>query len=718
MRTWIVAVGVLTSLAALAGPGGGGLTNFPDIPNGVPLRETVFGIDIDDPYRWMERADRRADLEAWVDAASRHTTAQLARLPGRDALFKALQAASRANAAVRTVRTAGGRVFFERLATDRNVPVLVVRDGDGGERVLLDPMAGSDGRTPRAIGNFSPSPDGARVAVQVAEGGGEIGKVIFLDAATGAQVGETLAPVWSEATPVWLGNDAVLYGRMRDPQPGVDTMRGMRTMLHRFGTDPADDPALLGGGTRTTGFTVPDTSFPVVFAHARSPWVIALAANARAEYPLAVARLADLRAGRLAYTQLGDYDDRINTAEVMGDTLYYQTSRTDPNGEVRALDLKDGKLSLAHSRLVMASGGKVITGIWATVDGLYVQTILPSAASQLYFLRGGKGEPVRVDLPASQALDDADVDPDRGALTFSMSGYTANATYYRAAGGKAVPLGLQNPTLPAARDRTVVEEWATSADGTRVPLTIVFAGARRGPAPTIVDAYGSYGVSGTPQYSPSWIVWTERGGVYAYCHIRGGGELGDAWHRAGMGANKVNAHDDLIGCGRRLVQLGYATPRTLGVFGASAAGLLVPMAALKAPDLFAAAVTRVGVVNPTRLAVANNGPNQYGEMGDATTEDGFRALAAQDATLYLREAKGGPDFLFTIGLNDKRVDPWMSAKLAAAMRARWGDAHLVLIRSDGNAGHGLGSTRDQVLEERADIQAFFLNRFGAPGFTR
>jgi prolyl oligopeptidase len=213
-------------------------------------------------------------------------------------------------------------------------------------------------------------------------------------------------------------------------------------------------------------------------------------------------------------------------------------------------------------------------------------------------------------------------------------------------------------------------------------------------------------------------VWNQRGGTYAYCHTRGGGELGEAWHRAGIKANKVNAQADLIACGERLVQLGYATPRTLGVYGVSAGGLLVPPAALRRPDLFAAAVTRVGVVNPVRLAAASNGPNQYGEMGNPDTKAGFEALAVQDSTLLLGKARGGPDFLFTIGLNDKRVEPWMSAKLVAMMRARWGNRHLALIRSDGKAGHGPGTTRDQDLEERADIYAFFLNRFGSPGFTR
>lgn len=129
-------------------------------------------------------------------------------------------------------------------------------------------------------------------------------------------------------------------------------------------------------------------------------------------------------------------------------------------------------------------------------------------------------------------------------------------------------------------------------------------------------------------------------------------------------------------------------------------------------------MTRVGIVNATRLGVANNGANQFDEMGNPGTEAGFKALAAQVATLYLPQSKGGPDFLFTIGLNDKRVEPSMSAKLVAMMRARWGDRHLVLIRSDGKAGHGMGSTRNQSLEERADIYAFFLNRFRAPGFVK
>jgi prolyl oligopeptidase len=694
----------------------GGLTNYPDIPMAEPFTETVFGTKIDDPYRWMERADRRADLVKWVNASSLHTTNELGALPQRDALFKELEAASRSADLIAGVQEVGDKIFYEKLTADRNIPVLMVREA-GKDRLLLDPMAGTDGKSPRAISNYAPSPDGKYVAIHIADGGGETGAIRVYDVATGQPGADVLAPVWGEFKVGWIDDKTITYTREATTAPGGDQMKGMIAYLHVIGTPTSQDKPLLGAGLPENGFKVEALQFPLLTPDPASPWVIAIAANARVESPVAIGRLSDIRIGRAKWTKLADYDDRINSDDVVGDTLYYLTSKSDPNGELRAIDLQTAP-SLASSRLVMKSGGRVLTGLAGTRSGLYVTTIMPSAANKLWFIPKGGGAPVEVPLPPSQAIYDIAVTPDRTAITFTMTGYTKNLTYYRAAAGKVEPLGLENATLPAARSRTVVEEQAISADGAKVPLTIVYSGARMRPAPTVIDAYGSYGDSGTPAYSPSWVVWNQRGGVFAYCHTRGGGELGEDWHRAGMQLKKVNGQNDLIACGKRLVELGYATPKTIGIFGESAGGLMIPMAAMKAPKLFAAAVTRVGIVNATRLAVANNGPNQFGEMGDPSTEAGFKALVAQDSTLYLQQAKGGPDFLFTIGLNDKRVDPWMSAKLVAMMRSKWGDEHLVLIRSDGKAGHGMGSTRDQSLEERADIFTFFLNRFGVPGFVQ
>lgn len=711
-KAWLMAAAMLP-VAAMAQTAGRGLTNFAEQPKAEPLQETVFDVHVDDPYRWMEKADRRAELEAWVNASSLHTTTELAALPGREGLFEEMQAVSRSADRYYGVQQAGGRLFYQKLGTGANIPVLMVRDG-GKDRLLFDPMAGTDGKTPRAISSYAVSPDGRYVAIHVGEGGGETGAIRIYDVATGQPGADVLTPVWGEFRVGWIDDRTVTYTRIASTAAGADQMKGMVAYLHVMGTPASADRPLLGAGVADNGFAIDPVQFPIVSPDPTSRWVLAIAANARAEIPFAVGRLADVRAGKPAWIKLADYDDRVNSAEIVGDTLYYLTSRTDEKGELRAIDLARGTPSLAASRSVMPSGGRVLTGIYGTDSGLYVVTTLPSAAGEVWFLPKSGGKPARLVLPASVSIDDATVTSDRKSLVFAAGGYTSADNYYRATAGKVTAAGIENVTPPEARARTVVEETATSADGAKVPLTIVYAGARHGPAPTVIEAYGSYGVSGAPFLSPSWIVWNQHGGVYAYCHTRGGGELGEAWHRGGMQATKVNAHADLIACAERVIQLGYATPRSLGIFGASAAGLLIPATALNRPDLFAAVVTRVGIVNPTRLAAANNGPNQYGEMGDPTTEAGFRALAAQDSTLLLPKATGGTDFLFTIGLNDKRVDPWMSAKLVAMMRAKWGDGHLVLIRSDGKAGHGIGSTRDQGLEERADIFAFFLNRFGSP----
>jgi len=322
--------------------------------------------------------------------------------------------------------------------------------------------------------------------------------------------------------------------------------------------------------------------------------------------------------------------------------------------------------------------------------------------------------PVTSDDPQIKAYRDnvAKYYPSDPIGVFGLNGWTRATTFYRATAGRAEPLGLQSDSWSRAAELSTVREEAVSADGTRVPMVVILPpGGKRAAMPTLLQGYGSYGtLSLSPWYSPYWLPWAVRGGALAYCGTRGGGERGRAWHEGGRADKKPNAQADFIACAERLIAAGYATPKTLAASGTSAGGQLVPPAVLNRPDLFAALVPRVAVLNATRLGAAPNGANQFAEMGDPGVETGYRGLASQDAYLMLADAKDMPDTLITVGLNDKRVAPWFAAKFAASASQRFAGRRLVLVRADAEAGHGVGSARDRQIAEFADTLAFLRDR--------
>jgi prolyl oligopeptidase len=251
-----------------------------------------------------------------------------------------------------------------------------------------------------------------------------------------------------------------------------------------------------------------------------------------------------------------------------------------------------------------------------------------------------------------------------------------------------------------------------------VPLSILHRKniARDGARPSIVRGYAGYSISQTPTFSPTWLAWLERDGVIAVCHGRGGGEKGQAWYEGGARENKMNGIRDFEACAQALIDARLSSPRYLFAQGGSMGGVLIGRAITDRPELFAAANIAVGIVNPLRLLAAKNGATQIPELGDPETESGFRALHAMDPYQHVVLAPY-PATLFTIGLNDARVSPWQSAKMAARMEATTTSGRPVLIRVDKDAGHGAGSTRDQAFAERADVWSFFLAAAGDPAFV-
>jgi prolyl oligopeptidase len=259
---------------------------------------------------------------------------------------------------------------------------------------------------------------------------------------------------------------------------------------------------------------------------------------------------------------------------------------------------------------------------------------------------------------------------------------------------------------------------ATSYDGTMIPLSVVYRQGIKmdGSNPTLLSGYGAYGIPQEPWYVPRMLAFLERGGILATAHVRGGGEYGEEWYRAGYKGTKPNTWKDFIACAQYLIDNKYTSPGKLACTGGSAGGILVGRAITERPDLFGIAIPQVGALDMLRAETTPNGIPNIPEFGTVKTEEGFKALFEMSAYHHVKNGVKYPAVLLTAGMNDPRVEPWETAKMAARLQAATASGRPVLLRLDYEAGHGIGTTKRQVEEETADIWTFVLWQAGVPDF--
>jgi len=249
-----------------------------------------------------------------------------------------------------------------------------------------------------------------------------------------------------------------------------------------------------------------------------------------------------------------------------------------------------------------------------------------------------------------------------------------------------------------------------SHDGTLVPLTIIHREnlTLDGTAPTLLNGYGAYGSLRTAGFSPVNLAWLERGGIITHAHVRGGGEKGRDWHLGGQKTTKPNTWKDFIACAQYLIEQKYTSTPKLAIQGGSAGGILVGRALTERPDLFGAVIINVGCTDLLRMETTENGPPNIQEFGTVTTPDGFRALLAMSPLHHIQDGAAYPPVLLTHGLNDRRVEAWMSGKMTARLQAATSSHQPVLLLLDQDAGHGIGSKRSQIHHNLASRWAFVL----------
>jgi prolyl oligopeptidase len=616
------------------------------------------------------------------------------------------------------------RQFFMRRVAGQEHAVLHTVDPDGAERALLDPMQlDPTGRT--TLDSWQPSKEGDLLAYQVSEGGSEESVLRVLDVRTGEVVDGPIDR--ARYSPVaWLpGGEAFYYVRRLDPSlvPDDEAQYHRRVWLHRLGTDPDQDALVFGEGKDKTTYYGVSVSMD-------GRWLSISAAEGTA--PRNDLWLADLRASELTSPSLVVVQEGVDaqTSSYVGrdGRLYLMTDLDSPRGRLVVTD-PSTPTSERWTDLLPEDAEAVLDG-YAILDGPELASPVLMAAwtrhavgeVTLHDLATGRRQG-SVPLPGVGSLGGLTEHPEGGHEAWL--GYTDAVTpssvlHYDARSGELTTWATAPGSVAVPRVRTTQLSYR-STDGTVVHLQLIApAGAVDAdgrpdrPRPTVLYGYGGFGVSMTPGYSAGVLAWVEAGGVYAIAGLRGGGEEGEDWRRAGMLAHKQNVFDDFYAAAEHLVAQGWTTRRTLAISGGSNGGLLVGAAVTQRPELFAAAVCSAPLLDMVRYELFGLGATWASEYGTAQDVEQLGWLLAYSPYHRVREGVAYPAVLFEVFDSDSRVDPLHARKLCAALQhatSRSIDEAPILLRRETDVGHGARAV-SRSIELTADSLAFMARQTG------
>ena len=678
------------------------LPNYPHTRS-LDLVEEQFGEKVADPYRWLEN-DVRSDAEvrAWVGEQNGITQSYLQTLPGRDVFAARLKKLFNFER-IGNPRKAGERYFFTRNNGLQNQSVLMVQDGASGTpRVLIDPNKwAKDGAT--ALAEWQPSGDGRYLAYAVQDGGTDWRTIRIVDATTGEATADEIR--WVKFSQIAWTNDhaGFFYSRFAEPQKGA-AFQSLNTnqsvWYHRVGTAQAEDRLI---------YQTPDRPLLGHSAHVTDDGryvLITSSGGTDDRYELNVGHLpangAVAKSVRFK-TLVAGLNYNWQLAGSVGSTFYFLTNRDAPRGRLVTLDADHPGSDL---REIVAQTSDTMVGA-SLVGARMIVAYLGDARSEaeLRELDGRLVSPIRLPSIGTAAGFGGKGGDAETFYTFSSFASAPSVYRFNTATGATELFFRPNVAFdPEAFDTNQV--FYTSKDGTRIPMYVVKRKDTPAGAPTILYGYGGFNIAQTPAFNPTRLAWIEQGGVLAVANLRGGGEYGKDWHDAGRLAHKQNVFDDFIAAGEYLIGQGISAPGKLAIEGRSNGGLLVGAVVNQRPDLFAAAIPAVGVMDMLRFNRFTAGRYWVDDYGDPAKEADFKVLRSYSPYHNIADGKSYPAILVTTADTDDRVVPGHSFKYVAALQAAHIGDKPHLIRIETRAGHGTGKPTDKIIAETADLWSF------------
>jgi len=670
-------------------------------PRKVDTVTTYFGTKVADPYRWLEN-DQAADTKAWVQDENKVTQNYLTQIPFRETIRKRLETLWNYEKYGAPFKE-GKYLYFSKNTGLQSQSVVYRQQGAGTPEIFLDPNTFSkDGTTSLAGLDFTK--DGSLAAYQISEGGSDWRKVIVLNTATKAIIGDTLKDVKFSGL-AWKGNDGFYYSSYDKPKAGsqlAGKTQIHKLLYHKLGTPQSTDQLVFGGEKTPrrylSGSLTEDQRFLVISAR-----------NTTTGNEL---YLKDLSKPNSAIVQVVDNEKQlVDVIDNVGSKLYIFTNLGAPNNKVVTVDAASPKP--ANWKTLIPETSNVLNV--SAVGGKIFATYLKDATSLIeqYDMMGKKEHAIALPSVGSAGGFGGKKDEKETYYTFTSYIYPPTIFKYDIATGKSTVFkkaGVQfDPTKYESK-----QVFYNSKDGTRVPMIITYKKglALNGKNPTLLYAYGGFNASSTPGFSTSNIVLLENGGVYAVANIRGGGEYGEKWHLAGTKLQKQNVFDDFIAAADYLKTNQYTDTDHLAISGASNGGLLVGATMTQRPDLCRVAFPAVGVMDMLRYNQFTAGAGWAYDYGTAQdSKEMFDYLYKYSPYHAIRPAIY-PATLVTTADHDDRVVPAHSFKFGQRLQESQQGPAPVLIRIETKAGHGAGRSTAQVIGEQTDKWAFMFQNMG------
>jgi len=695
--------------------GGCSAVRPPQAPQ-VPVVNIYHGVEVVDPYQWLEDWGEER-VQAWSNAQNTYARNVLDHLPYvedlRERITEIMTAESVSYSALCRRE---GKLFAIKRQPPLEQPFLVVMPSarePQSDRVIVDP-AKMDPSGATSIDWYVPSGDGRLVAVSLSVGGSESGDVHIYESESGKEVGQVIARVnggTAGGDVAWTPDGSGFY-YTRYPREGERPAKDMdfyqQVWFHKMGTSPDEDRYEIG------------RDFPRIVE-------ITLETDMRSGRILATTQYGDsgrftlyVRTPTGQWKQIADYDDQIVQATYgVEDTLFLISRADAPRGKIMKLSAPD--FALEEAEVIVPEGKDTIVSdfyghppIVVTSTCLYVTYQLGGPSEIRVFDYEGNRQTGPETLPVSNVGEIVALEGDD--ILYQNASYLEPSAWYLFEKDH----GITRKTALVTRspvdfsDCRVVREYATSKDGTRVPVNIIRRKevALDGSHPVLLTGYGGYGISIEPRFSALRRVWIDQGGVYAQANLRGGGEFGEQWHKDGMLTEKQNVFDDFAAVMQHMIDAGYTVPEKLAIMVGSNGGLLMGAMITQHPKLCRAVVSSVGIYDMLRVELAPNGQFNIPEFGTVKNPEQFHALYAYSPYHHVERNTAYPSVLFLTGANDPRVDPMHSRKMTARLQTATSSSRPILLRTSSKTGHGLATPLSERIETSVHYHTFLLNELG------